>query len=210
MKIKCLFLTVLLLAASSFGSAQSSSLGEEVKRLENETAESFAVRYKTPQSELAHTVIETAAWGNRKTVIAFYETNKKESGNATTQIDGYVFMLTSSDTYKKILIYSFEEEGSAPKIEAVFFANADEDKAKELIVICSWAQLHYDVSGTLYATFVFDDIPRGSNPAVLSFLEAVSDKVSGGCDCWYRDGRKGTKKYRTAAQVKAGLKKLGF
>jgi hypothetical protein len=67
------------------------------------------------------------------------------------------------------------------------------------------------VSGKLYHTYIFDDINSGAGPARLNLLEAVSEKVSGGCDCTYRDGKtKGTKKFETAAQVKAGLMKLGF
>jgi len=177
---------------------------EEVKRLENETPENFAKRNGLPQSEFAHTVIETVAWGKQKTILAFYKDEPNE------QVIGYVFLPKSLNTYEKILIKNFEPEGDTPKIEAVFFANADKDKAQELVVICSWQQRHYDVSGTLYGTFVFDDVRPGANPAKLSFLEKISNKVSGGCDCSYRDGTKGTKKFRTARQVRAGLKRLGF
>ena len=108
------------------------------------------------------------------------------------------------------MIKNFEEEGDTPKVEAVFLANADKDKAKELIVICSWLQRHYDVNGTLYRTFVFDDLRPRNNPTELSFLESISERVSGDCDCEWRDGRKKISKYKTAASVKAGLKKLGF
>lgn len=177
---------------------------EEVKRLENETAEDFAKRNGLTQAELAHTVIETEAWGKQKAVLAFY------NDKANEQVVGYVFLPKSPDTYEKVLIKNFEPEGDTPKIEAVFFANADKDKAQELIVLCSWEQHHYDVSGTLYGTYIFDDVRPGTNPAALSFLESVSNKVSGGCDCSYRDGTKGTKKFRTARQVRAGLKRLGF
>lgn len=185
------------------------SYAQEVRRLENETLEDFAKRNGPPQSELTHKVIETEAWGQRKTVIALYIVQIKEKdGSPATQVAGYLFVPKSTDTYEKILIENFEEEGDTPKIEAVFFANADKDKAKELIVICSWLQRHYDVAGTLYRTFVFDDLR--SNTPKLTFLESVSERVSGDCDCEWRDGRKKTSKYKTAASVKAGLKKLGF
>jgi hypothetical protein len=160
---------------------------------------------------LVSKVIETRIWGQEKTIIAFYKTEfERKPGDISGEIDGYLFMPKSRDTYQKILIKNFEEEGAVPKIETVFFANADRDKAPELILICSWEQQHYDVSGTLYATFVFDDIGSGTRPKTLRFLEGVSNKVSGGCDCSYRDGTRGNKKFETAAQVRAGLKKLGF
>ncbi len=187
------------------------SYAEEVRRLENETLEDFAKRNGPPRAELTHRVIETEAWGKQKTVMAFYVVEiKLKDGTPATRVDGYLFMPKSADTYEKILIKNFEEEGDTPKIEAVFFANADKDKAKELIVICSWLQRHYDVSGTLYGTFIFDDLRPGANPTELSFLEGVSERVSDDCDCEWRGGKKKTSKYKTAASVKAGLKKLGF
>jgi len=125
-------------------------------------------------------------------------------------LTGIYLFPKSNKTYEKILINNFEEEGDTPHIEAVFFANADKDKAKELIVICSYLQRHYDVNGTLYSTFIFDDRRPGINPIRLSFLEDVSELVSGGCDCEWRDGRRKSSKYKTAASVKLGLKKLGL
>ena len=187
------------------------SYAEEVKRLENETLEDFARRNGPPQAELTHTVIETEAWGKQKTVIAFYIIKiKLNDGTRATQVDGYLFIPKSTNTYEKILINNFEEEGDTPHIEAVFFANADKDKAKELIVICSYLQRHYDVNGTLYSTFIFDDRWPSTNPTRLSLLDDVSERVSGSCDCEWSDGKKKSSKYKTAASVKVGLKRLGF
>jgi hypothetical protein len=204
MKVRfALFLLALLWTPFSFA--------EEVRRLKNETLEDFAKRNGPPQAELTHTVIETEAWNEQKTVIAFYIIKiRLNDGTLATQVDGYLFIPESNNTYEKILINNFEEEGDTPHIEAVFFANADKDKAKELIVICSYRQRHYDVNGTFYSTFIFDDRRPGTNPTKLSFLEAVSELVSGGCDCEWRDGKKKSSKYKTAASVKLGLKKLGF
>ena len=187
------------------------SYGQEVKRLENETLENFAKRNAPPESELVHTVIETEAWGVKKTVFAFYKVEAKaKDGTPITQVDGYLFLAQSPNTYQRILIENFEPEGGDPRIEAAFFANADKDAAKELIVICSWPQQHYDVSGTLYATFVFDDVRSGTNPTKLNYLEGVSQQVSGSCDCTDRNGKRRTSKYKTAVSVKLGLKRLGF
>jgi hypothetical protein len=143
-------------------------------------------------------------------VLAFYETEFKASGQSERKIVGYIFLLQDANTYEKILLGTFEPEGGPPQIEAVFFANADKDKPKELIVICSWLQRHYDVYGILYGTFIFDDLRTGTNPTQLSFLESVSRRVSGDCECEWRKGKKRTSRYKTAASVRAGLKKLGF
>jgi len=183
----------------------------QVTRFENETFEDFAKRNGPQQAELTHTVIETTAWDKQKAVIAFYVTKiRLNDGNPATQVDGYLFIPKSTNTYEKILINNFEEEGATPQIVAVFFANADKDKAKELIVICSYLQRHYDVNGTLYSTFIFDNPLPGANTTQLKFLEDVSERVSGSCDCEWRDGKKKTSKYKTASSVRLGLKRLGF
>jgi hypothetical protein len=204
MKLRCalLLFTFCLCAPLAYG--------QEVNRLENETLENFAKRNGPPQSELAHAVIEIEAWGNQKTVIAFYAVEVKDKYGTHEQVDGYLFLPLSPNTYQNILIENFEPEGGDPKIEAAFFANADKDAAKELIVICSWPQEHYDFSGTLYGTFVFDDLRAGNKPTKLNFLEGVSQKVSGSCDCTNRNGKRERSKYKTAASVRIGLKKLGF
>ena len=204
MKLRfALFLFALLLGAYT-------SSAEEVKRFENETVENFARRVGPPQSTLIHSVIETEAWGHQKTVLAFYETESKTSGQTERKTVGYIFLSHDANTYQKILIKTFEPEGGDPQIEAVFFANADKDRPKELIVICSWPQRHFDFSGILYGTFIFDDLRTGTSPAELSFLEGVSRRVSGACECEWRNGKKKTSRYKTAKSVRAGLRRLGL
>ena len=204
MKLRCALLLFTFFLWAQF------SYGQEVKRLENETLDNFAKRLGPAQSELAHAVIETEAWGHQKTVMAFYTTEVKGKYGTDRQVDGYLFLPLSPNTYQRILIGNFEPEGGDPKIEAAFFANADKDAAKELVVICSWPQQHYDFGGTLYGTYIFDDLRPGANPTKLTFLEGISNKVSGSCDCTYRNGKRKISKYKTAASVKIGLKKLGF
>ena len=132
----------------------------------------------------------------------------KVSEQTYDKIVGYIFLPQDANTYQKILNWTFEPEGGPPQIEAVFFANADKDKAKELIVICSWLQRHYDFSGTLYGTYVFDDLR--ASPTELTFLESVSRRVSGDFECEWRNGKKRTSRYKPAASVRAGLRSLGF
>src|SRR4051812_29804180 len=82
-----------------------SSHAEEVRRLENETLEDFAKRNGPPRAELTQKVIETEAWGKQKTVMAFYVVGiKLKDGAPATQVEGYLFMPKSADTYEKILI----------------------------------------------------------------------------------------------------------
>ena len=114
-----------------------------------------------------------------------------------------------SGRYRRVLIGHIEPEGGDPRIEAAFFANANEDPEKELVVIVSWEQVHYDAHGTLYGTMVY---ARPSAPQADSFryLKEISEKVSGSCECEWRDGRKAKSRFKTAAEVKAALRKLGY
>jgi len=87
---------------------------------------------------------------------------------------------------------------------------SSKDETKELIVICSWLQRHADDYGTLYGTFVFRAPLPNTTPTKLTFLAGVSKQLDGGCDCEWSDGAKKKAKYKTAAEIKTALKKLGF
>lgn len=206
MKKRYLLMALLCFVFGAAGIARA----EVVTRRADEAAADFAQRYAPKGGEMTEKVIETAAFGAKRAVIAFYKLDIEGKNGNYTEVHGYLYMPRTGDEYDKVLINNFEEEGATPKIEAVFFANADKDAAKELVVICSWSQQHYDVSGTLYGTYIFDDIAGGKAPDQLKHLKKVSEKVSGGCDCTYRDGTKANKRFETAAQVRAGLKKLGY
>jgi hypothetical protein len=65
--VTCFVLLSLLL----IGFAASASFAETVNRFEGESAENFAKRNGPAQSGPAHAVIEAAAWGGKKNVIAF-------------------------------------------------------------------------------------------------------------------------------------------
>ena len=139
----------------------------------------------------------------------FYEVDFSTGCEQCTQIVGYLFEPMSGADYKKILIGNIEPNGGDPKIKSVFFANADNDSLKELIVIASWEQLlHADYGGTAYSTLVFH-APESDATTKLTFNEDISNKLDGGCDCEWSNGRKSKAKYKTAAGVKARLKALG-
>ena len=122
---------------------------------------------------------------------------------------GYVYLPQAPNTYRKVLIGTFEPEGGDPVIESVFFANAGTGRQPKLIVICSWPQVHYDVRGTFYATSVYAAPPAGAQPTKLKWEESLSKKLEGGCECEWRDGTKKVAKYKTAADVKAALRTMG-
>ena len=202
---KALFL---LLFCASF------SYGQVVDRLENETALHFAERNKPGGATLTHKVLETK-WNEVPVIISFYDQiytlpkEKDPDQQSYHKIVGAVFLLKSKNTYHKTTLGPIDTEGGDPFIESVFFANADSDKAKELLVIASWPQVHYEVSGTLYGTFVFNyEFIRDTTE--WNFLQGISEKLSGGCECQWSDGSSKKAKFKTATEVKKELKRLGF
>ncbi len=59
-----------------------------------------------------------------------------------------------------------------------FFANADTDSTRELIIIASWQQQHYDVNGKLYGTYVFD-YNLSDTKLQWKLLASISSKLEG-------------------------------
>jgi hypothetical protein len=171
-----------------------------VSRHANETAGSFAARNGPPQATLAHKVVETRAWGGRsKAIIAFYE-------QAEDRIEGWIYLPEGPGTYRKVAIDTFQAEGGEPEIESVFFADAGGQK--KLVVLCSWPQIHHDLRGKLYGVFVYRAPRPGSTATRLEFEDGISRKLESGCECEWRDGKKTRARYKTAAEVRAALRRM--
>ncbi|WP_300570418.1 hypothetical protein [Flavobacterium sp.] len=187
---------------------------ELVSRKDNETVEQFAERQKPENSTLTHTVLKTK-WNKVPVIISLYDFPYKlpvqDDPDQQTyhRIGGFVFSQLDKNTYSKITFGSIDTEGGDPTIETVFFANADNDKAKELIIIAFWKQRHYDVNGTLYGTYVFDN-ETIEKTLDLKFLEEISKKLVGGCECTWGDGTNKKAKLKTALEVKQELIRLGI
>jgi hypothetical protein len=192
---------------------EASGLGFSKEK--NENNDEFAYRIAPEQSELVGKVI-SIPWNGKPVIIAFY----KESYRLPIKDDpdqqeyfrllGFVYFKSQGGNYTRYLIDTIDTEGDTPAIESVFFANADTDVAKELILIVSWEQRHAAVNGTLYGTFVYDDIATVSNKGKLRFMETISKKVDGGCDCTWDNGKTNAVKYKTAGAIKSELKRLGY
>jgi hypothetical protein len=185
-----------------------SSYSQTVQRVANETPEAFIQRLKPDSTTLAHPVIETYAWNaNSKAIIALYGYDDPADVNTgNNKIVGHVYVPAGKDVFRDITFGPITEEGGYPEIVSVFFANADKDKAKELVVLCKYEQRHYDYSGEMYETFIFDN---SGNKNTLTYFHKLSEKFWG-CDCGWRNGKTKTAKYKTATAIKAGLKRMGY
>lgn len=188
--------------------------GQIIKN-KNESAEMFANRIKPDSTKIAHTVFETNQLGtSESTIIVFYEKTIYEVKQMDTyvdrseykEIDGFMFIPISVNKYKKIAIGSILADGGNPEIISVFFANADKDNNKELIVLSRVDQRHYDYGGAFYETYIFD---YSINKKEFKYLDKLSE-LFWGCECEWRDGRNEKAKYKTSGEIKTKFKKMGF
>ena len=194
---------LLLLALAAWTQAAT------LARVPGESVERFARRNAPPAATLAHRVIEARLGrGPAKAIVAFYEEEYARDGQAYRRVLGTFFVPEGRDRYRRVLIDVYEPEGGDPHVEAVFFAEAGSGKRRKLVVICSWPQVHHDFRGTLYATYVYELPGPGAAPARLTLDEALGRQLRGGCECEWRDGRKTTAKYKTAADVRPALRRI--
>ncbi|NWK95616.1 hypothetical protein DM806_08015 [Sphingobium lactosutens] len=147
--------------------------------------------------------VTPATWNRRGQVFADYLSGKE--GEEERQL----VMLAETMDGPPVRVTVGEQKGGAPRIAAIGFANADRDKAKELIVILAWDIRHYDVSGTLYDVRILDDWKPGQR--ALSPVKAAGRLFKHyECDCGRRDGPDMIAKFQTIAAVKQALKRAGY
>ena len=157
--------------------------------------------------KLAHPALETTVWKNgQRTIITLYDYDDATDATNFNKIEGHLYREVAPGIYRDIAFGPIKEDGGYPEVLSVFFANADADASKELIVLCKYPQQHYDYEGNFYETFIFDS---PGQKAQLFPLEKVGEKFYG-CECNWRNGKTEVAQYKTAAAVKAGLKRMGF
>jgi len=208
-----LLLPVLLVIALNASS-------QTIARQPNETAEAF-VKRAFNIDELSHPVIETGEWDSTKKVIIFFKNiDDVESG---VNVVGYLLSPVSNNAYADTIIDTFHQWGGQrdPTIETVFFANADKDSAREIVVIVkamAWLPRTADESwqGDFYDTYVYDN-PVIAHPVKrLLYFGKLSEKLSNGFEGEKYDKKTGklikkeTAKYKTVSSIRQALKDMGY
>lgn len=200
-------LTLALLFIPLLASAQT------LQRLPEETATEFAHRNMPEGAGLTGTIKETEeVWNGSPAILAFYDRVYAQTYSDGTReiyhsILPTLYIGEGQNRYTEYQLYDIGPEGGDPVVEDSFFANADDDPETEIVVIISWNQKHYDVNGVLYATYIFDD--REGVAGSYPYLQALSGHFMG-CDCAYREGTVKEAEFKTKAQVKAELERLGY
>ena len=121
----------ILLASTTVAVAQ-----ETVTRQPKEAPADFAARLLPQDRELAHTVVEgTFGPGPGNIVILFRARN-----DVNTNYTGWVLVPAGSSRYRKYELPAMPEIPSRFEItvNAVMFANADKDAAREMLVLYSY------------------------------------------------------------------------
>lgn len=204
LSLSCLFSTAV--AAQTF------------QRQTSESPEAFVERCKPTGEEVTvkGDVLETPYWdSSHLVIIAFYRCSHplKQHGQTwdDATVDGYVFVPTGNNNYQRVLIDSYGQEGIDADISSVFFANADKDKQRELIVLCTWDQSHhYGISGSIYQAYIYDNIDYKKIPSSLKGLKQFDKIFEMESDGTNDSGESSHAKYTSAAAIRKKLKQLGY
>lgn len=179
-----------------------------------QSADEIAKQFQPLHSEIAHEIIKAKVWGIPDVVIVFYSTTLYHYYQDITYerqvADGYLFIPYNA-TYQKVFIGRFEDDNVDTKILSVFFANADDDKDKELVVMTTnthrlqylYEGTHYNVS--FYDAFSAKHFPKELTPVHNKVTNIFSDNFEGLLDDKYQAAR-----FKSAADVKKQLQKSGY
>ncbi|PTS96270.1 hypothetical protein DBR11_19395 [Pedobacter sp. HMWF019] len=186
-------------------------VAQQFQRKPYESAKEFVERIKPNGSDLNCEVLETPYWNNKTVVIAWYILDANSS-IPNHEVVGYVYVPVAAEgKYQQVFIDSYQDDNVETKIASVFFANADRDAAREMLVISTCEhRLQYLYEGTEFTTWVYDDIDFNKPPAKLKGLDKISDQLSGGLNGYSDAQGKVKAKLTNAAAVRKELRKLGY
>lgn len=194
-------------------------LVQNMKRIPNEPARQFVTRarpiYSEFTEELSARMLETKEWTpDNKAIVAFYsqqyvKTAEDEPEKAGVRLIGDIFLTRDKISYKRTLIDSFNIDDKETTLVDVFFANADSDSYKELIVITAAEIKDKSTNGKQYSVKVYDNVLPNVFPARLKRLDDISARLDSGIE-GYVNGKPVKAKYKTKAEVEAELKKMGY
>ncbi|NNM67890.1 MAG: hypothetical protein HKM06_07765 [Spirochaetales bacterium] len=186
----------------------ASLYSQTVTKKSTETFESFLERTKPPHSQIVDDIVVTQEWSkNNEAIICFDRYDEMVEGEAYPAIVGYLYWRVGKEEYHEIHISTFESDGGAPEIRAVFFDRVYGEN--ELVVICAWPQLmHYDYGGTFYSVYFFRKPEHPATQLSLDKDKRWSALFENQCDCTYRDGHKESAPFVHEAEVRAEITKL--
>jgi hypothetical protein len=191
-----------------------SAIATTIQRNPQENEKDFVARnIPNDVSEVVH-VASASVWSlDKPAIVAFYQypvsyaDKNKNYGDSPNEYEvlGVIFVPVNLTEYAEFEIDSYGPEGGNAEIDAVFFAKADKSSDKKLVVMVSW----HTNNGVLHRTYIYEKPQLNSNEGKLVYLQQLSQPFGLECDsCPYGDHPRQPAKYKTAAAVKAELRKL--
>jgi hypothetical protein len=174
------------------------------KRMNNETADEYVNRVKPQDARIVYKTFETNEWDKKaKSIITFYNFPQDEENK--NDVFGRLYLRQDVvEYYRDISIGDFQGETDIPEILDTAFYNVDKDAEKEFIVLYRYWIMHYDATGYVYSTNIFD------NPNVLSDSLEPIEKLSElfwGFDSVLSDEKA---KYKDMDSIIMKLKMMGY
>ncbi|OYU55765.1 MAG: hypothetical protein CFE25_00495 [Chitinophagaceae bacterium BSSC1] len=194
------------------------SIGQTFIRLTDEAPDTFAKRIFKVE-KLEYRIIETNEWdANKKIIICFFEfQNAADRG-----ILGFLLTPIEGQKYQQIFIDSFNVSGGigSVSIETVFFANTDNDKARE-IIITTKAEIRpprysgINIQGYFYDNYFYDNYNLTFPPIALTKFVKLNDEFSDFEGTTYDNEtgkvkKKEKSKYKDPKAIGLKLKKMGY
>jgi hypothetical protein len=174
-------------------------------RQNNENTLNF-VRRVAKNYSLSYPIVESNDWDTSHWAIIYFvpATTKKES-----DVLGYLLLPESYNAYRRVFIDTFYNKGGIPKIDKVFFTNADKDKDPELVILTTRALDHPPIVGTMYGTYIYDKPGADTLQYRLKYFKELSEKLDGGFE-GKRYNEKVKAEYKNSAQIEAELRRMGY
>ncbi|MBX2906600.1 MAG: hypothetical protein KF744_11210 [Taibaiella sp.] len=191
--------------------------GVSVKKLPDDDLRRFCTRvrplYTEFHDENAAVSKEVKEWLSEPCYLAFYnqryfieETGKPVKDCSRTL--GYLFIPTGNGMYKRSFIDTFSINDAAPKVSASFFANADSDGVRELVIQTTMDRKDREATGRHYSVRVYDNVSSRPFPGRLKKLEIPAELAEGFEGTL--NGKPQKAKYKTEKEVADALVKAGF
>lgn len=193
------------------------AFGVPVKKLPEEDLRRFCTRvrplYTEFQDENAAVSKEVTEWLGEPCYVAFYTQRYfiEETGQPVkdcSRMLGYMFIPNGNGVYKRSFLDTFCVNDKSPKISGVFFANADADGVRELVIQTTADRKDREATGKLYSTYVYDNISSRPFPGRLKRVEIPADLASGFEGTM--NGKPQKAKYKTEKEITDALVGAGF
>lgn len=181
---------------------------------QNNDLDAVVEKFKPINHQVVHKPIQTNIWGFKNVIIVFYAKeviheylNEKYSHNA---VSGFL-LIPDGKNYKNVLIDVFEDDNVDTEILSVFFANANNDLDKELIILTSnehrlqylYEGIEYNIA--FYKSFKKDKIPQQMKTLENDKLNFFHNNFDG-----FKDERNWNARFKNSESIKKALKQLGY